>query len=47
MKLIVPIFAAAAQLAGTVSAQNDSTVAANLEHFWSYGRSESVYPTRK
>ncbi|KAK3709391.1 hypothetical protein LTR37_010952 [Vermiconidia calcicola] len=29
----------------TVKAQNDSAIAANLEHFWSYGRSPAVYPT--
>ncbi|WPH00256.1 Hypothetical protein R9X50_00308000 [Acrodontium crateriforme] len=27
------------------TAQNDSAIAANLEHFWSYGRSPPVYPT--
>ena len=28
-----------------MNAQNDSAIAANLEHFWSYGRSPAVYPT--
>jgi beta-glucosidase len=31
---------------GTVQAAvNQSALAANLEHFWSYGRSPPVYPT--
>ena len=34
-----------AVLVGTVNAQNDTALAANLEHFWSYGRSPPVYPT--
>jgi beta-glucosidase len=28
-----------------VDAQSESAIAANLEHFWSYGRSPPVYPT--
>lgn len=27
------------------TAQNDTAVAANLEHYWSYGRSPAIYPT--
>lgn len=30
---------------GKVEAQNQSALAANLEHFWSYGRSPPVYPS--
>jgi beta-glucosidase len=47
MKITVPLLAVALQLAGTVFAQDDAAIAANLERFWSYGRSEPVYPTRK
>lgn len=28
-----------------VEAQNETAVVANLEHYWSYGRSLAVYPT--
>lgn len=40
-------FATALVLAGGVSAESKSSKAAALERFWSYGRSEPVYPTRK
>lgn len=40
-------FATALLLAGGVSAESKSSKAAALERFWSYGRSEPVYPTRK
>ncbi|KAI9376027.1 glycosyl hydrolase family 3 N terminal domain-containing protein [Aspergillus egyptiacus] len=42
MKLTVA-FLAALPLAGAAS--DDAAVAANLERFWSYGRSEPVYPS--
>jgi len=29
----------------TALAANESAIAANLEHFWSYGRSPPVYPS--
>ncbi|KAF7168862.1 hypothetical protein CNMCM6106_003877 [Aspergillus hiratsukae] len=45
MKITVPLLAVALQLPGTVFAQDDAAIAANLERFWSYGRSEPVYPT--
>ncbi|RHZ54835.1 beta-glucosidase [Aspergillus thermomutatus] len=45
MKITVPLLAAALHLAGTASAQDDAAIAANLEKFWSYGRSEPVYPS--
>lgn len=32
-------------LVAFVSAQNETALATNLEHFWSYGRSPPVYPT--
>jgi hypothetical protein len=47
MKLTVPLLAAALQLAGIAAGQEDAAIAANLEKFWSYGRSEPVYPSRK
>jgi hypothetical protein len=47
MKITVPLLAAALQLAGIATAQDDVAIAANLERFWSYGRSEPVYPSRK
>ena len=28
-----------------VRGQDDSAIAANLDHFWSYGRSPAVYPS--
>lgn len=31
--------------AALVTAQNDTAIAANLEHFWPYGRSPADYPT--
>lgn len=46
MKLTT-VSAAALLLVGSVSAESDSSKAAALEKFWSYGRSEPVYPTRK
>ncbi|KAL2816181.1 glycosyl hydrolase family 3 N terminal domain-containing protein [Aspergillus cavernicola] len=42
MKLTVALLAAL-QLAGAAS--DDAAVAANLERFWSYGRSEAVHPS--
>ncbi|KAH1497278.1 hypothetical protein KXX52_001408 [Aspergillus fumigatus] len=45
MKLTVPLLAAALQLAGIAAGQEDAAIAANLEKFWSYGRSEPVYPS--
>jgi hypothetical protein len=47
MNALILSLAAAAELMGFVSAQNISAEAANLENYWSYGRSEPVYPTRK
>ncbi|KAL1877654.1 hypothetical protein Plec18167_004619 [Paecilomyces lecythidis] len=45
MNALLLSLAASAQILGAVSAQNTSAEAANLERFWSYGRSEPVYPT--
>lgn len=48
MNSLILSLAAAAQILGSVSAQNISAAeAANLEQYWSYGRSEPIYPTRK
>ncbi|KAJ5560452.1 hypothetical protein N7513_002851 [Penicillium frequentans] len=44
MKLYT-VSAAALLLVGGVSAESESSKAAALEKFWSYGRSEPVYPT--
>lgn len=47
MNALILSLAASAHILGAVSARNVSAEAANLERFWSYGRSEPVYPTRK
>jgi hypothetical protein len=39
------VVALAAVSPALVSAQNDTAIAANLERYWSYGRSPAVYPT--
>ncbi|KAJ9266118.1 CAZyme family GH3 [Paecilomyces variotii] len=45
MNALILSLAASAHILGAVSARNVSAEAANLERFWSYGRSEPVYPT--
>ncbi|RAH86226.1 putative beta-glucosidase [Aspergillus japonicus CBS 114.51] len=45
MKLTVPLTAAALPLAGAAVIQPRTLNVTDLEHYWSYGRSEPVYPT--
>ena len=49
MRLSLRVLAAGLQLASYAASQDtsDEAVYANLEKFWSYGRSPAVYPTRK
>lgn len=47
MKITVPLLAVVLQLAGTILTQDNAAITANLEQFWSYGRSEPIYPTHK
>ncbi|GLA22010.1 hypothetical protein AnigIFM63326_000142 [Aspergillus niger] len=47
MKVSLTLYAAALQLADAAVVQKRTVDVAELEHFWSYGRSEPVYPTRK
>lgn len=47
MKVSLTLYAAALQLADAAVVQKRSVDVAELEHYWSYGRSEPVYPTRK
>lgn len=42
---VTRVIALASICPGFVSAQNDTAIAANLERYWSYGRSPAVYPT--
>lgn len=46
-ELLTAVVLGVSALAPFVDAQNtsDAAVAANLEHFWAYGRSPPVYPT--
>lgn len=47
MKLSLVLSAAVLQLADAAVVQKRAVDVADLEHYWSYGRSEPVYPTRK
>lgn len=51
MRATPQLLAVALAIADLTSAQNATQNAtaevANLEHFWSYGRSPAVYPTRE
>ncbi len=42
---ITRLLSLSAILVGSAQAQNLTAIAANLEHYWSYGRSPAVYPT--
>ncbi|PYH72799.1 beta-glucosidase [Aspergillus vadensis CBS 113365] len=45
MKVSLTLYAAALQLADAAVVQKRTVDVAELEHYWSYGRSEPVYPT--